>query len=39
MHPEFADLPQDPRERAIFLRALREYSENCEPRELTPDCP
>ena len=24
------DLPKDPREREIFLRALREYSENCE---------
>ncbi len=24
------DLPIDPRVREIFLRALREYSENCE---------
>ena len=33
------ELPKDPREREIFLRALREYSDNCEPPELTPDCP
>ena len=33
------DLPQDPNEREIFLRALRDYSERCEPPELTPDCP
>ncbi len=34
-----SDLPRDPREREIFLRALREYSESCEPPGLTPDCP
>ncbi|MCY4369759.1 MAG: hypothetical protein OXF41_10180 [bacterium] len=34
-----SDLPKDPRERGIFLRALREYSESCEPPGLTPDCP
>lgn len=39
MAPELPELPQDRRERAIFLQALREYSENCEPPELTPDCP
>ena len=33
------ELPQDPREREILLRALRRYSDNCEPPELTPDCP
>ena len=33
------DLPADPREREIFLRALREYSERCEAPELTADCP
>lgn len=33
------DLPQDPSEREILLRALRDYSERCEPPELTPDCP
>lgn len=32
-------LPSDPREREMFLRALREYSERCEPPGLTPDCP
>ena len=39
MSPELPELPQDRRERGIFLQALREYSENCEPPELTPDCP
>ena len=34
-----SDLPRDPRVREIFLRALREYSERCEPPGLTPDCP
>lgn len=34
-----SDLPQDPKEREVFLRALRDYSEMCEPPELTPDCP
>ena len=34
-----SELPKDPREREIFLRALREYSDNCEPPELTADCP
>ena len=34
-----SDLPKDPRVREIFLRALREYSESCEPPGLTPDCP
>ncbi len=33
------DLPSNDEERELFLRALREYSENCEPPELTPDCP
>lgn len=28
-----------PRVREIFLRALREYSESCEPPGLIPDCP
>ena len=34
------DLPSNDEERELFLRALREYSENCEPPELTPgsDC-
>lgn len=39
MPSDDAGLPQDPREREIFLRALRQYSDNCEPPELTPDCP
>ena len=34
-----SELPEDPREREILLRALREYSERCEPPQLTPDCP
>lgn len=34
-----SDLPSDPKEREILLRALREYSESCEPPGLTPDCP
>ena len=34
-----SDLPKDPRVREIFLRALREYSESCEPPGLTPGCP
>lgn len=34
-----SDLPQDPKEREIYLRALRVYSEQCEPPALTPDCP
>ena len=34
-----SELPKDLREREIFLRALREYSERCEPPGLTPDCP
>ena len=33
------ELPQDPKEREMLLRALRDYSERCEPPELTPDCP
>lgn len=39
MSAELPYLPEDPREREIFLRALRAYSDNCEPPELTPDCP
>ena len=39
MSVERPELPKDPREREILLRALREYSDNCEPPELTPDCP
>ena len=34
-----SDLPEDTRVREILLRALREYSESCEPPGLTPDCP
>ena len=34
-----SELPSNEKERELFLRALREYSENCEPPELTPDCP
>ena len=33
------ELPSNEEERELFLRALREYSENCEPPELTPGCP
>lgn len=33
------ELPNDPQVRELFLRALREYSESCEPPALTPDCP
>lgn len=33
------NLPEDQREREIFLRALRLYSETCEAPELLPDCP
>ena len=33
------ELPKDPREREIFLRALREYSESCEQPALIADCP
>lgn len=33
------NLPEDAREREIFLRALRLYSETCEPPELLSDCP
>ena len=29
----------DPKEREIYLRALRHYSESCEAPLLTPDCP
>ncbi|MGI8776577.1 MAG: hypothetical protein ACR2LJ_04145 [Acidimicrobiales bacterium] len=32
-------LPADGPEKIIFLRALREYSDNCEPPQLTPGCP
>ena len=39
MPSDGAELPQDSREREIFLRALRQYSDSCEPPELTPDCP
>ena len=34
-----SELPEEPREREILLRALRDYSERCEPPGLTPDCP
>lgn len=34
-----SDLPKNPKEREIYLRALRAYSEQCEPPALTPDCP
>lgn len=33
------DIVEDPQEREIFLRALREYSERCEAPGLTPECP
>lgn len=33
------ELPKDPSEREIFLRALREYSESCEQPALIADCP
>lgn len=33
------NLPEDEREREIFLRALLLYSETCEAPELKPDCP
>ncbi len=33
------DLPEDPNEREILLRALRDYSENCAPPRLTARCP
>ena len=33
------DLHLNEEERELFLRALREYSESCEPPGLTPDCP
>lgn len=33
------ELPHDPQVRDLFLRALREYSESCEPPALIPDCP
>lgn len=39
MPSDVPELPQDPREREILLRALRRYSDDCEPPELTPDCP
>ncbi len=32
-------MPEDGSEKEILLRALREYSENCEPPDLTPGCP
>lgn len=32
-------MPSDGPEQEIFLRALREYSEQCEPPELTLGCP
>lgn len=32
-------LPDDGPEKGIFLRALRAYSENCHPPELTAGCP
>lgn len=34
-----SDLSLNSMERELFLRALREYSEECEPPGLTPDCP
>ncbi len=33
------ELTGDPREREIFLRALRHYSDSCEPPELIAECP
>ena len=33
------ELSDDPREREIFLRALRYYSDSCEPPELHAECP
>lgn len=33
------ELTDDPREREIFLRALRYYSDSCEPPELYAECP
>lgn len=33
------ELSDDPREREIFLRALRYYSDSCEPPELIAECP
>lgn len=33
------ELTDDPREREIFLRALRYYSDSCEPPELMAECP
>ena len=33
------ELTGDPREREIFLRALRYYSDSCEPPELIAECP
>jgi len=33
------NLPSSGPERSIFIRALREYSDQCEPPELTPSCP
>jgi hypothetical protein len=32
-------LPADGREKQIFMAALRAYSDQCEPPELTPGCP
>ena len=34
-----APLPESGPEKAIFVRALREYSSSCEPPSLTPSCP
>src|SRR5213594_2855592 len=34
-----SQLPNSGREREIFVRALREYSDRCEAPELTPSCP
>lgn len=33
------ELPADPREQEIFLRALRHYSDSCQPPELIAECP
>jgi hypothetical protein len=37
--PPFQELPSAGPERVIFLRALRKFSDECEPPELQPDCP
>ena len=36
MPSDAPELPQDPRQREIFLRTLREHSDNCEPPARRP---